>query len=273
MDTLFFWLSKIAFALLSPDSLLVILALLTLACSLLGRPRMARVGASSCVIGLLLFGFLPIGEWLAAPLESRYESAPTLPQSLDGIVVLGGVVAAGHSERWGMSEVNAAAERLNAFMRLGRIYPEARLLYTGGSGDPLNPDLKEADAVFKLLADLGYDTQRIIFERESRNTYENAVHAKRLLNPQPGEAWLLITSAYHMPRSIGVFCQQRWPVIPYPVDHQGRPGVGLRLNFNLANNLSLLRLATKEWIGLLAYRLTGRTNELLPGREPGCASS
>jgi uncharacterized SAM-binding protein YcdF (DUF218 family) len=75
---------------------------------------------------------------------------------------------------------------------------------------------------------------------------------------------VVITTAFHMPRSIGLFCKQNWPVIPYPVDHATNPEKLFKLNFNLADHVSSLTDASHEWVGLLAYFLTGKIDQILP---------
>jgi len=105
---------------------------------------------------------------------------------------------------------------------------------------------------------------RIILEERSRSTHENAVYAKEMIRPQPGESWVLVTSAFHMPRAVASFGAVGWPVIPYPVDYRVDPQIGLRPSFSLVDGLSASTLAGKEWAGLFGYRLMGWTRELFP---------
>jgi len=121
-----------------------------------------------------------------------------------------------------------------------------------------------------IFYQLGFVNHNIQFERESRNTYENAVLSKELMMPAEGENWILVTSAFHMPRAVGAFCRQQWPVIAYPVDYNSEKGNLLRLDFALDSNLGMLRLAVHEWVGLLAYRLTGKTSSVLPSANDNC---
>ena len=114
---------------------------------------------------------------------------------------------------------------------------------------------------------LGLDVSRVTFERESRNTAENARYSRELVKPQSGETWILITSANHMPRAVGCFQRVGWNVLPYPVDYQTSGAAGFRLGFNFGARLNNLNRATHEWIGLIAYRLLDRTTALVPGPE------
>ena len=114
----------------------------------------------------------------------------------------------------------------------------------------------------------GIEPSRLMLEDRARNTAENAQFSKQLAQPKPGENWLLITTAYHMPRSVGAFCQQGWNVIPYPVDHFTRGAENLYSpGFSLIYHANNLVLATHEWLGLLAYYLSAKTPALLPS---GC---
>lgn len=264
MDTLFFWASKLIWALISPDSLLLLLMLTGWLLLRLDRPRAARAVLATTCLATLVVALLPIGEWLFSPLETRFDTNPPLPAEVDGILVLGGSVLPVLSEAWQQTETNAAAERLQAFVTLARRYPQAKLAFSGGSGDPRRLEYKETDAVIHYLQEAGLGDREVVLESSSRNTWENAVHSKALLNPGQGERWILITSAFHMPRAMGIFCQQDWPMLPWPVDHRSERGNLLRVQFQLALNLLTLREASKEWTGLLAYALSGRSDSLFP---------
>jgi uncharacterized SAM-binding protein YcdF (DUF218 family) len=104
----------------------------------------------------------------------------------------------------------------------------------------------------------------VIFEDRARNTYENAVLSKQLVAPAPGERWLLVTSAAHMPRSVGVFRKVGWPVIPYPVDYNTTGDLEVMVAPDAAGRWSTFDQAVKAWIGLLAYWLSGRSSAPFP---------
>jgi uncharacterized SAM-binding protein YcdF (DUF218 family) len=162
--------------------------------------------------------------------------------------------------------LNNAAERITEFVALARRYPEARLVFTGGSGFVFPGALREADVIHHVLDGLGSDLSRITFERESRNTYENALFSRPLVNPGTGETWLLITSAAHMPRSVGIFRRAGWPVLAYPVDY--RSTRELSWSPDLLSGLDALNESLREWVGLVAYRLMDRTDALFPAPAP-----
>ena len=268
MDTLFFWLSKIAWSLIAPESLLLWLVLLAWIALLRGATRWAKRFLGVALAGLLSVAAFPVGEWVLYPLEDRFPANPPLPQRVDGIIVLGGAEDAVRSAAWGQPEVGSAAERFIASVALARRYPEAKLLFTSGSGLLLKPEYKGTAMAERLYLSQGVDPSRLILEGESRNTFENATLSKALAKPAPGEVWVLVTSASHMPRSVGVFCKSGWTVVPYPVDHQTVKGNLFRVDTGLVDNLDGLSTGIREWVGLAVYYLTGRTSALYPSGCP-----
>jgi uncharacterized SAM-binding protein YcdF (DUF218 family) len=256
-----FWL------LLSPASLMVLLLVTAYVCLRLGWQGLAQRLLGFTLVCLLLISCLPIDEWLAYPLERQFLADPALPSEVTGIIVLGGAIETLTSASWQQPQMNHAGERVLAFYQLAKRFPNAALIYTGGSGQLLHQDKPEADVAGTLYESLGIQ-HRIIFENASRNTHENVVESRKLAQPLPGQQWVLITSASHMPRAVGIFCAQQWPVIAFPVDHESSPGRLLRLEFDPADNLYRLNRIIREWIGLLAYFVTGKTTDLFPA---GCS--
>lgn len=229
--------------------------------------RFATLGrklAAASIVLLALCGFSPLGYLLLYPLETRFPPWDAARGAPDGIIVLGGAVDADLSAAHGGPVVRNGADRMFAAAGLARRYPNARIVFTGGSANLLSNDAREADYAAALLEHLGIAKERVIMERRSRNTYENAVFTKALVAPKPGERWLLVTSAYHMPRSVGLFRRAGFLVEPYPVDWRIGARVFAFENVS-ADGLFRTDIAVREWLGLLAYRLSGRTGELLPG--------
>lgn len=272
MDTLFFLVSKIGWAIISPDSLIVLLGVAAWLSLVFGWQKLSRRLLAYCAFLLLFIGFLPVGEWLISPLENRFVANAALPARVDGIVVLGGAISPRLSNVWQQAELNGSADRLSNFLYLANLYPSAQLVFTGGNGSISEQEFKAADMARVLFDQLDLAERAIIYESESRNTYENALNSKTLVSPRTEENWLLVTSGFHMPRSIGVFCAQQWALQPYPVDHYSMKDDLLRLNFDFAGNLATLGIAIREWVGLVAYRVTGKTGQFLPGDQNYCGS-
>jgi uncharacterized SAM-binding protein YcdF (DUF218 family) len=220
-------------------------------------------GASAALLLLMAFG--PIGHFLAVPLETRFPAPPNDLEPPDGIIVLGGSVDENLSGLRGRVTLADAAERLTAPIELKRRFPKARLVFTGGSASLRGSAYTEAGTVSGFWRDVGLDQGDVLYEDKSRNTYENAVFTRDLVKPKEGERWLLVTSAMHVPRSVGIFRHAGFPVIPYPVDYRTNGEMrrwGVPRHASKA--LGLVEFATHEWVGLLAYRLTGKSDALFP---------
>lgn len=263
-DALFFWVSKLTWAIISPDSLILIMLLLSLVLLRRGSYRKAHRLFGITVAMLIVIAIFPVGEWLAFPLETRFPAHPTLPSHVHGVILLGGAEDIPLSVGWSQAETGEGAERFLAFLALARRYPQAKLVFTGGSGYVLKQKHKGADIARSIFKEQGLNPTGVIFEKDSRNTYENALYTKSLVEPLPEEHWILITSASHMPRSVGVFCRAGWRVTPYPVDHRSSLGNLFRIDFDLSGNISVLKMSAREWVGLLAYFLAGKTSVIFP---------
>lgn len=272
---MFFSLSKIVWFFANPGNILLIGLCAGALGGILPYKRAQRLGRAlmACTVALAVCGaILPWSTWLGLPLEERFPTVHTLPEHVDGIVVAGGVVNAYMSNARGQIAIGGGAERVFELGRLANRYPDAKLVYSAGSGSLFRQELKEADYVQPLLDAMGVAPSRLIIENQSRNTHENAVFTRDLVKPGPDERWLLVTSAFHMPRTMGTFAQAGWRnLTAYPVDYHVDPTAG-GLRFDLIGGMKALNLYTHEWLGLLAYWLTGRTNALFPApAQPGNA--
>lgn len=265
MDTLFFLLSKLFWLICSPESLLVILIFCCFFLIFIKAYKKATLLSIFLSILLFMITFFPVGDWLLYPLEKRFPPVYKLSGPVDGIIVLGGAESIINSFVWKQVELNQHSERFFAFIKLALEFPNAVQVYTGGTGDPLLQEYKGAEVAKQLFQEQGLDISSILFESESRNTYENAVMTKKMVNPDPSEKWVLITSASHMPRAVGIFYKAGWKVIPYPVNHDTNPKTLFRFTWNLSGNLKALNGAVYEWMGLGAYYITGKTSQLFPG--------
>lgn len=259
-----FALSKIFWWIASPGNLIVLGVTIGTFASFLGRRRTARVILLPTTALLIALTFLPVRGWLLGPLEDRFPAPQTLPNHVDGVIVLGGSIDAELSEQRHQPAISGSGERLLALADLSRRYPDAKLVFTGGSASLFDDHAREADIARDVFTEMGVPVDRVIYERESRNTYENALFSKALLHPEPGQVWLLVTSAYHMPRSVGIFRKVGWPVTAYPVDYGVPPGGGPAPN-NFLDGLEGAHWALREWFGLVFYYAAGRTESLFPG--------
>lgn len=265
---MFYYASKVFWLFAQPSSLCVILIAIGLCLiAFTWRRRLGLWLASLGLTALVAAGFLPVGNYLVLPLEERFagQNLPDPGAEVAGIIILGGFedgwVSAG---RDGLA-LNEAAERLTEGVRLAKRWPTARVVFSGGVAGLLAGGEGAAGPVGAFLRDVGIEEERIVLEPDARNTWQNALLTRELVKPSPGETWVLVTSAYHMPRSIGVFRQAGFDVIAAPVDFRTRDRRDLwRLFETIPAGLQRLDLATREWIGLVAYWLSGRSSALLP---------
>lgn len=265
---MFFPLSKVLWFIVQPLHLIALLGIVAAALAALKRRTAAAYFAGAAVLLVLLVGFLPFPAAALRVLEDRFPPPALGDVEPDGIIVVGGAIVAGRLplERATVS-LNSRAERMTAALVLAKRYPTLPVIYTGGSGALFPDGMSEAEVARRFFDEQGLDPQRLVLEGNSRNTYENAVNTRKLVLPAADSRWIVITSAYHMPRTVGVFRAQGWNVIPYPVDYltsASTPGAG----FDLHEGDALSWNALHEWLGLIAYRLTGKTTELLPGPLP-----
>lgn len=260
---MFFAASKIIGFFLVPSNAVAML------CALLLATRFHKAGVrvlGAGVVSLLVFGYSPLCNVLLLPLSERFPAWSAGGRPPDGIIVLGGAIDPERSQARGSLEMDASGERIVTMLQLARRYPAARIVFSGGSANLMETPVPEAPIAGDLLEDFGTARQRIVLESESRTTAENAAFTRGLVSPKPGERWLLVTSAFHMPRSIGAFRKAGFDIEAYPVDWRTRGWQdATELSMRLSAGLARTDVAVHEWIGLIAYWVTGRSSELFPG--------
>lgn len=264
MDSLLWFFSKLFWLVISPDRGLLLILVLG---SVLLFTRRKEIGRWLVVVAaglLLIVNIIPVGELLLVPLENQFPVPSVDSKSIDGIIVLGGSELPRITHARKQYALNEGGERLISFISIAKRFPKARLVFSGGSGSILN-DYKESDTARLLFQELGMDISQIEFDTKSKNTYESAKNIYQMVKPEYDENWILITSAFHMPRSVGVFRKGGWRVIPYPVDYRS---TGEIKNNSFLEGIAEIRVVSHwlhEWAGLVSYRLLGRTSELFPG--------
>jgi uncharacterized SAM-binding protein YcdF (DUF218 family) len=262
----FFVSAKVLWFLLQPSSLMLGCVIAGAALLRTRWRRLARALLWGGLLAVLIGGLSPLGDVLIRPLEGRFARAETGGTGLAGIIVLGGGEDSRAAHTLELASLNEAAERYTEAVALARRLPQARLVFTGGSGMLIAPGPQEAGTAGRLFEALGVARERITLESKSRDTYENAIFTARLVDPKPGERWLLVTSAWHMPRAMGCFRQAGFTVEPWPVDYRAPRGLdALRLQSSIPEGLRRLDFIAHEYVGLAMYYATGRTNSLWPG--------
>ncbi|MDF2809217.1 MAG: hypothetical protein K0S56_248 [Microvirga sp.] len=262
---MFFTLSKVVWALLAPSNLLV-LTMVVGAILALRRRRLGLILAAFGLVGLVIGGLSPLTRLALSTLEDRFPAFVDDGRPVDGVVVLGGAENPYISGARGQPSFSDSAERIFALGDLARRYPQAKLVFTGANSSLLyTPEQTESDTVRAVLPSLGLAPERVMFEDRARNTAENARYVMDMVRPKLGERWLVVTSAAHMPRAIGCFRAIGFEVIAYPVDYRtGTRDTLWRSYRTIGEGLADLDGAAREWLGLVAYRITGRISTLFP---------
>ncbi|MEW6436639.1 MAG: YdcF family protein [Pseudomonadota bacterium] len=262
---MFFVASKLLWVFADPFSVIMLPGLVGLVLCL---TRFARLGRRLCVVTVLLLAiacFSPLGGIFLRPLEDRFPLPGKDLPAPSGIIVLGGALDEDLTAARHEPILMPLGDRVVAGAVLARRFPAARLIFTGGSSSLRPTGADEATGVRELWTGLGVDPARMTFETRSRNTWENALFTRALIKPKPGESFLLVTSAWHMPRAMGIFRRLGYKVVAYPTDYMT---FGNSADFALIHlgfgELTMLEYALHEWIGLTAYHLTGKTDAWFP---------
>jgi uncharacterized SAM-binding protein YcdF (DUF218 family) len=266
---MFFYLSKSLWFLVQPSSLIAELLGLGLLLLWWSQARWGKRLIAAGTALYLLAGFSPLGNWLLIPLEDRVPRADLTHARIAGIIVLGGALDTIIGVSRGAPSLNEAAERMTEALALARRFPEAPVIFSGGRGEILYSETTESTLARAFFAELGLDPKRLRFENKSRNTAENAAFTAGLLHPKAGSPYILVTSAFHMPRALPLFEAQGFTILPWPVDYRTRGQADVwRLFPKASEGLRRVDLAAKEWTGLAVSYLRGLTPSLLPPARP-----
>lgn len=261
---MFFVLSKVFWLLVQPISLVLLLTLGAIVLILLHRRRLALVALSVAGALVGLFAFTSLGYILIQPLENRFSVPRAMPDTIGAIIMLGGATKARPSTARQTVALNDAGERLTTTLWLAQRYPMARIVLSGGGGLMSGETESEAETARRFFVAMGIEESRLLLEGQSRNTIENAQFTRELLADESGHA-LLVTSAFHMPRSVGLFRAQGIDVVPWPTDYRSTGNQGLAFDIADPNsNFDTASTAIREWVGLVVYRVTGQIEDLFP---------
>ena len=260
-----FVLSKVLWFITAPGNVLVVLLLLGSLMGLSRHEKLARAGKRLCLllaVAGVAIAALPIDEWLMTPIENRFP--PSIPEHVDGIILLGGDESPRITDARKEPSAIGSASRYLKFAALARQYPDAKLVFTGGS-DLLVPyqKMKAADVARQILENIGVPPERMMYEDMSRNTHENAVFTADIVHPKPEQNWLLVTSAFHMPRSMGIFRKAGWNVFPAPTAYL-TDGSLPPFEFDFRMHLYRASIALHEYVGLVAAWLLGYSDSPWP---------
>lgn len=248
---------------IEPPTLLCLAVLAGAIAALMGRHSVALALQLVAAALVVFFGILPGAVWIALPLEAWYPPKPTLPTEIAGIIALGGTERLAQSEAWGQPILSDPSP-IAALVDLGHRYPAAKLVFTGGQAMTHPGGPTEAQVVRDFLSEMGISSANIVYEEKARDTIENAIFSRELIHPSSDRPWVLITQAISLPRAVAVFRHAGWRVIPFPAGYISDRNPSLATRIHLQTGLAMAAVAVHEWGGLIAYRLMGYTDELLP---------
>jgi uncharacterized SAM-binding protein YcdF (DUF218 family) len=249
--------TEVLWSLLQPSTLLTLLVAAALVATWLRWTALAATLLTTFLVVIAAAVFLPFDEWLGAPLETQVRPAP-LPDRVDGVVVLGGAVDWRVTRDRGQLALNDAGERVAAAAALAQRYPDARIVFTGSFGDAFADDFRARATSASLFFGPHFSDRDLRFLGEARSTYEDALLALEAASPGESETWLLVTSAWHMPRALGTFRALGWTLAPFPVDYRTSGDLRVAPTWDVAATLADLDRLVREWGALTVYRRAGR---------------
>ena len=265
MDNTFWVISKVVWGIVAPETSLLILLIFGTVLLWTRLNKSGGVIITTAVFIIAMVSIFPFSTWIFHPLENRFPIPSKLPEEVDGIIVLAGAENISVTAARGQPSLHGGGERLTTFVWLARLYPNAILLFSGGSGSLIDQKYKSDDTARKLFDQLGLEVARVQYESGSKNTAESASKSYQLVQPKPYQNWILVTSAFHMPRSVGLFRNAGWQVIPYPVDFNTTNSSSM--NFDL-REIGRFSQGVREWVGLVVYRIKGQMAEIFPKPYP-----
>ncbi|MDC3056454.1 YdcF family protein [Pelagibacteraceae bacterium] len=257
-----FYLSKILWLILNPFNIFIFVTLLSIFLYFVKLRRLSLIIFLINFVFIAFISFLPIGSHLIYNIEKEYHSYIKPPDQVDGILILGGATNALLYNEYDQISLNGSSERLVESVFIIKKFDKAKVIFSGGSGILNRPDFNHAQVAKSFYKKIGIEIDKIIFEDNSRNTYENIIYSKKIANPKKNENWLLITSAMHMKRALLIADKNNWELIPYAVDFKNIKEFKLIPNLDLLSNLNSFQQGSHECLGLVFYYLMGRTDKV-----------
>ena len=259
---MFFYLSKILWFFFNPFNLMLLLIFGGLLSHLFQKNILSKIFYSLSVIFFIISSVLPTGRFMLYSLEKNFHNQDTLPNEVEGVLILSGAIEGVLSIEYNTIHLNGNVERLIASIELINRYPKAEIIFSGGPAYVFNKKIIQADLAKEFFSKLGIDTHKIIFESKSRNTYDNIFFSRIIADPQLGEKWIVITSAFHMKRTLNIADKLKWNLIPYAVDFKQTKTFSWMPSINFLKNISIFQSAIHEWLGLIVYYLTGKSSNI-----------
>jgi uncharacterized SAM-binding protein YcdF (DUF218 family) len=254
-----FYLSKIINFIINPLYILSLIILIKLFIIFFAESKKLVIFFSKLsLILFLFFGYTPLSNFFLSKIEDYIQPSKYPVQQLTGVVVLGGSFNSGlESKERNEVSLNGSAERLTKALEIYKKNPRLLILFSGFSGELKPQGWSESDMAKKFFLDQGVKLDNLIFENQSRNTFENIKYSKDIINSYRG-TWGLITSAKHMPRSFFTFKRQGLILEPISVDYKTGTSRMFWINFDISSGLINWNIIFHELIGLAYYKVTNK---------------
>ena len=254
-----FYLSKILNFFINPLYILSLIILIQLFIIFFIQSKKLVVFFSKLFLILFLFfGYIPLSSFLLSKMEDYIQTSKYPVPQLTGVIVLGGSFNSGlESKERNEVSLNSSAERLTKALEIYKKNPRILILFSGFSGELKPQGWSESDMAKKFFLDQGVKHDNLIFENQSRNTFENIKYSKDIIANYKG-TWGLITSANHMPRSFFAFKKQGLILEPINVDYKTGTSRIFWINFDISSGLRNWRIVLHELIGISYYKLTNK---------------
>ena len=254
-----FYLSKILNFFINPLNILSLIILMQLFIIFFIQSKKLIIFFSKLFLILFLFfGYNPLSNFLLSKIEDNIQTSKYPFQQLTGVIVLGGSFNSGlESKERNEVSLNSSAERLTKALEIYKKNPRLLILFSGFSGELKPQGWSESDMAKKFFLDQGVKLDNLIFENQSRNTFENIKYSKDIIANYKG-TWGLITSASHMPRSFFAFKKQSLILEPISVDYKTGTSKIFWINFDISSGLSNWSIILHELIGITYYKITNK---------------
>jgi uncharacterized SAM-binding protein YcdF (DUF218 family) len=254
-----FYLSKILNFFINPLYILFIIIIIQLFIIFFIESKKLVIFFSKLFLILFLFfGYIPLSNFLLSKIEDYIQPSKYPIQQLTGVVVLGGSFETGlESKERNQVFLNSSAERLTKTLEIYKKNPRILILFSGFSNEFKPQGWSESDMAKKFFLDQGVRIDNLIFENQSRNTFENTKYSKDIINNYKG-TWGLITSANHMPRSFFTFKKQGLILEPISVDYKTGISRMFWINFDISSGLINWNIIFHELIGIAYYKVTNK---------------
>ena len=254
-----FYLSKILNFFINPLYILSLIVLIHLfIIFFIQSKKLVILFSKLLLILFLFFGYSPLSNFLLSKIEDYIQTSKYPVQQLTGVIVLGGSFNSGlDSKERNEVSLNSSAERLTKALEIYKKNPRILILFSGFSGELKPQGWSESDMAKKFFLDQGVKIDNLIFENQSRNTFENIKYSKDIIANYKG-TWGLITSASHMPRSFFTFKKQGLILEPINVDYKTGTSRMFWINFDISSGLSNWSIILHELIGISYYKITNK---------------